>query len=675
MQKTIYPSTLGVPRLALIGSSGAGKSTLVHRLLPLELRKVLKIVGKPSAQTTLIPTHFYIDHRLCGSQYVKLRAKLRPKPADGGFWIDTDAVYTAVEYVFKNSSANTFPVELCNSVSGAVRLSPFKDDPDFKTAATKCYEELSKGKTDVGRRQVWDALYKAEGSCVRQFLRYIESQVKECVSPLIDLGEREGEDALRFSIETGADDRQRLSELLDPCNPWSLIVEEYELSCGMGRALATIYENAKDTEEGWIDSHLPFRLILADTAGLTQDNGDDAAISRRLTTALNTGCHGILLMMPPSIRDKETTSIFKAFKAEQKRIKKNGTLVALGITKVDEAVAPTVEFNEDWDAYREEMKTIVEQLAELRENWVGRFKKSCPDIKLIQDVGYITTHPKKIIPYLEALGEPNPVPALNLNMETTLTYLFDLTVELQRRLLPGGNPIFFKATEEVPGGMHFKLSVVNAASVNEMSEEMSAVRNRCATEFERLGGDPLHGNTADAFYRYTLEGRGDWESNAKVYANISTFIIPLVRAAANATTWKFEEWASEMKGVDIESLKSGLNLVGSATVSDYLCRCFKSWIGGNKQRCMYAVNTLVSRLSYSDPQIKRWARICYVKGCREVNQNYGVRRMLSFYWWQYQHDDVTRLIKTWLDEELSKVFNGFFYPIYPNAEEVEPVID
>ena len=62
MKSTNLPNTIGVPKLLLIGPSGASKSSLIEQLIPLAVKKVIKISGKSSGQTTLIPTEYYLQH-------------------------------------------------------------------------------------------------------------------------------------------------------------------------------------------------------------------------------------------------------------------------------------------------------------------------------------------------------------------------------------------------------------------------------------------------------------------------------------------------------------------------------------------------------------------------------------------------------------------------------------
>lgn len=710
MKTCTYPSTVGVPKLALVGASGAGKSTLALKLLPQAISAATKIAGDSSAQTTLIPTHFYIRQSsgdLSMNTQLKLRITLRPFPSEG-LRVDEDAVYAAVQHsitIFAMNSKGTgvplsalsayvdsgeYASDLCHVVNGAVRLEHFASDEQFRTCASECAEALlenfdtsavdssvSKMKGDAEKiqakalalkgllRQRWDEDYKKKDSRILALLRMVDQTVWGSLESL--LPNIANSDTFSFDM-SDENDRRVFTQLLDPHSPLSLVVEKYEVACGMGTAFQKVYQ-AQLENRLWLDERLPFRLVLMDTVGLDQDNPNDFDVAKRLRAALNSGCQGILLMLPPSLKDNEKRTIQRRFSTETdegRRIKRNEIPLFLGIARADEEVTPKVDYEEDPDAYSQEMTRIWEKLSDIRVMWSSQFRA--------EDARYLTNQPKKIKAYLDDLKEINPDLAEtyenHLGTESALDYLFEVTTKLQLQLFPSKKPIFFRASQQEPDDLHISLQVVKRDAVDEMAASLSeASREYCVPQW-------LHWNTAYAFRDATFGGY-PFISRAVQNGRISLYIKGDVDKAARATKWGVTAFNDHvvLKHIDLTSPDSAsllknleLDTVVVAEEDDVkrgLCKLFKdNFIGTSSWRFWRAIDAMVCRLSYTEPSIRDSAHKAFESGLRAEDANAGVVCLLDYYRNLYQNSKLAGAIEYILNDELTKEFNNFFFPLY-----------
>lgn len=714
MKTCNYPSTVGVPKLALIGASGAGKSSLALKLLPQAISAAAKIAGDSSAQTTLIPTHFYIRQNLedldrHNAQLI-LRITLRPFTSDGILRVDEDALYTALQHNITSFAMNSkgagvplsalssyidsgkFVNDLCSVVNGAVRLEHFASDENFCTCAGACAGSLlenfdtslvdssvSKMTGDAEKiqakvltlkdllRQRWDEERKKEDSWVCALLRIVDQAVWCSLEGLLpSIGVESDGNTFSFDM-SGEEDRDVFTQLLDPYSPLSLVVEKYEVACGMGTAFQKVYKTQRENGH-WLDERLPFRLVLMDTVGLDQDNVNDFDIAKRLRAALNSGCQGILLMLPPCLKDNEKRTIQRRFSTETdegRRIKRNEIPLFLGIARADEEVTPKVDFEEDTVAYNREMARIWEKLSDIRTTWRAQFRAV--------DARYLTNQPKKIKAYLDDLKEVNSGLAMtyenHLGTESALNYLFEIAAKLQLQLFPSEKPIFFRASQEEVDGLHIGLNIVKRDAVDEMAASLAE-----ASQAYRVP-QWLHWNTAYAFRDATFGGY-QFTSRAIQNGRIALYIKGDVDKAARKPKWgvtAFNEHV-ELKHIDLASpdsasLVKSLELVspavGEEDVKRGLYKLFKeNFTGTSSWRFWRAIDAMVCRLSYAAPSIWASAHQAFESGRMAEDASEGVARMLDYYRNLYQHPKLADAIEAMLNEELTKEFNSFFFPLY-----------
>lgn len=721
MEQTNYPSTIGVPTLALIGPSGAGKSTLTKKLLPQKISAAAKIEGKSSAQTTLIPTHFYIRQELSciaeQSTQLKLRITFRThsdSKQSTELSLDEDAVYVAVQHgideFVKNSKGSSgipmsalcshitsgkYAENLCKVVNGAVRLEAFATDDQFKKAAEQCATSLvekidirqidsavSSMKSDEQKKQargavlrdqlrvVWDQERKVSNSSVCELLDIINdaihNKLREVLhKPLSPLESK----SLTFSLDvSNEDDSCTLTALLDPYSPLSLVIQQYEIACAMGKNFQRLFE---DQYSGgyWIDERLPFRLIITDTVGLDQDWGNDDDVTKRLNAALDMGCHGILLMLMPGMKDSQIRAIQRKFSTETeegRKIRNKKIPVFLGIARADDEVTPSITAEEDDFAYRDEMVKIWDSLSAIKQDWQTKLNA--------EDARYITNQPKKIKAFLDDLDEVDSDLAnkfrKDFGIKAAFQYFFDITVKLQKQIFPNETPIFYHATAEEENG-NIKLRVVTR---NDLTAAVSELK-----EFSQKYYVPqwLHWNTAYAFYNATLGGYR-FASRAVQNGRISIYI----RGDVSKSIHEFKmNWdgdlaaETDIKTIDLHSEDSKSLLerlevdVNSPYVEDHLkCKLYEmfkeNFTGDSSWRFLRAIEQVICRLSYSDPDIREGAINAFQEGRRAMDANEGVIDMLNYYKHIYEHEDLPDVIAKMINEELTKEFNSFFFPLY-----------
>ena len=72
----------------------------------------------------------------------------------------------------------------------------------------------------------------------------------------------------------------------------------------------------------------------------------------------------------------------------------------------------------------------------------------------------------------------------------------------------------------------------------------------------------------------------------------------------------------------------------------------------------------IRRLSYEEPSIKTGVFQAFESGRNEQDASYGVEMMLKYYRSLYQDPHFVEEIEHILNEELSKEYNNFFFPLY-----------
>lgn len=717
MKSSNYPSQTGVPSLALIGVSGAGKSSLAGKLLPKPISSAAKIAGKSSAQTTLIPTQFYIkEDPNKSAASLQLRVTLRDFPVkDEALKIDDEALYLAFQHSItsfaKGSKGSGIPLaalndyidsgkfvqDLHNSVNGAVRLEKLNTSK-FDAYAANCAKFLlerfdvsevdstvskMKGEGEKAQAKIiamrdilrkrWDHGRRESDSPIYALLHHTCQEIWRKMDDLLP-GIKESDRVSTFSFDMeDAEDRRVFASLLDPYAPLSLVVEKYEVACGIGEVFSEIF-NEKKCTDCWPSKRLPFRLVLTDTVGLTQDaqeNDDD--IAKRLRTALNSGCQGVLLMIPASLRDEKKRTIQRCFSSESeegRQIRRNKIPVFLGIARADEEITPQTDMDEDEDTFAEEMRAIWERLANIKSQWKSQFHA--------QEARYLTNQPKKVAAYLDDLRRISTEDETLadeierfLGTRSALDYIFDITADLQTRLFPSDKPIFFRATQPTNDSLHVRLHVISHESAKEMADALAEASQ--SYHFEHW----LHWRTAYAFRDSVYAGH-KFISRAKQNGRIYIYVDGDAKKASNDAQWRITEFDPDqitLNGIDLTSPEStplyealGLD-PKDASMEDVqqglralFCQHFmkenSSW------RFLRALDRTVRRVSFDDARIRTKAMGAFEAGRISDDPSAGVDEMLKFYRKLYTNPQLADLIEDIFNDELSKEFNNFFYALY-----------
>lgn len=298
MKACIYPSTIGVPHLAMIGPSTATKSTMAYQTIPKELQEILNIVGPTSGQHTLIPSHFFGNEDHKGST-VKLQITLKDT-------FDSDALFNAIDYNLRNfvsrsSSAgipltilknyvsdSKFVETLLTEVSGAIRLEKLRSEM-FCDLVKSCVLSLlesfdtsevdaaiAKMKTDKEQNEAkllsfsnqmrvrWDLELKTEDSPTSRFVSHIKVEVLFKLWQAVP-HECKSDHHVTCEVDLQNDmDKEGLKSLFNPYEPFSLIVEQYEIAHGLSNQLLNVIK-AKKEAGIWPNKDLPFRMVVMDT--------------------------------------------------------------------------------------------------------------------------------------------------------------------------------------------------------------------------------------------------------------------------------------------------------------------------------------------------------------------------------------------------------------------------
>lgn len=749
MKSTNLPNTIGVPKLLLIGPSGASKSSLIEQLIPLAVKKVIKISGKSSGQTTLIPTEYYLQHSTssqdANDNKVTFTIDLRTIQEDGRqslpldetsqrplkrawnpLMIRTAMIFPLLRYIEGNTS-NGLPKaaltnfiengkyveQTCTAVSGAVRLDFFKDDAEFQNLATTCGkfllsdENISISQLDSALAAVknndekqrvklsllkdqfytaWDRGYADVNSPVRKLLSLMYRRIWErfcefIPEKLIKESLDQGREHITLEMDLSEQqDQEIMRELLNPYSSFCLIVKKYHISSSISKKFR---ECITSPQQGrWFHKNLPFRVIIADTAGLTQDTNADALdISSRLRAALDTGCDGILFMMPSSTPQATQDAVIRALSnatQEGRQIRNENIDVYAAFSKIDEEINPKLSIDDGEAEYYDEMRRIKETLEQKLHSLTDRLPVKC--------VQYITTQPKKIKSYLDDLEEiEDEIDGEKLSewfnkhvgLAAMYEFIYEITYDLQTRFFPNRNvPIFYRATpsQQFPA---IKMDIFTAADVQDVAEYLK----QCSQNYKIEKW--LHWNTAYAAQSAMLSGTY-FQSKAKENGRITI----TMRNDVTLALQKFcQDWGKGNYGpqtnpdrtnrinidnvvLDDEATTPLLEVIGldcNATHEQVRKGLYNlmhfNFSGQNSWRFYHVVNQVIARLSCTGV-IHNEIDNRFDQGLRERDASWGVEKALAHYRFVYQHNELAALIATILNQELTNSFNNFFFPVY-----------
>lgn len=749
MKSTTLPNTIGVPKLLLIGPSGAAKSSLIEQLIPLSVKKVIKISGESSGQTTLTPTEYYLQHSADDQNVnnnkviftIDLRTiqesnqsslldenSQRPlKRAWDPSMIRTAIIFPLLQFI-EGSPSNGLPkaaltnfiedgkyvAQICTAVSGAVRLNAFKDDAAFQELAMACgnfllsNEHISISELDSAlaavknnkeKQQVklnllrdqfniaWDAGYADVDSPVRKLLSFLYHRICErfyefIPEKLIRESLAHGREYIALEMDLSEQqDQEIIRELLNPYSPFCVIVKKYRISCSISKKFQEYITHPRHRR--WFHEKLPFRVIITDTAGLTQDTNADAFdISGRLRVALNNGCDGILFMMPNSTAQATQDAVFHALSnrtEEGRQIRKENIDIYASFSKIDEEITPKFSIEDGETEFYGEMRRIKETL----EKKLYSLRDRLP----VNRAQYITTHPKKIKPYLDDLKEiedENEGENLSewfdnhIGVAAMYEFIYEITYDLQMRLFPNGNlPIFYRAADNLQPPA-IKMTIFTASDV----QNVAAYLKECSKNYKI--DKWLHWNTAYAARSAMLSGtyfQSRAEKNGRITITMHydvTQALQKLREDWSCDDYEWQKNPSRTNQIDISNvvlnddltkhLLEAIGLDGNATHEQVQKGLYNlmyyNFSGEYFWRFSRVVTQVVARLSCTGA-IHNEIFNEFDQGLRECDASWGVQKALTYYRSVYQAgDDLAAAIATMLNQELTNSFNNFFFPVY-----------
>ncbi|MEO3946747.1 hypothetical protein [Gorillibacterium sp. CAU 1737] len=718
MKATTYPSTRGVPHLAMIGPSTATKSTAVYQTMAKLLQEVLSsIIGSSKGQHTIIPTHFFgSEEHSCN--FIKLQVTLKSK-------FDSDALFKAVEYVLRNFVSNSnnvgiplsaiinyvstgkFVEILLTEVSGAVRLERLRSDTFIhlvQTCVLSLLENfntsdidsaIAKMKSDKERKEAkllhfsnelatrWDQEFKNLNSPTVQFIEHVETTVMNKLKNAIPVKECWSDRLATCEVDlsNGSLDKEHLKRLLDPGEPFSLIVEHYEIAHGLSQQLLDVFKKVKESVN-W-PKELPFRLVIIDTAGLTQDsNANEFSMKLRLKTALNRDIDGIWVMLPVTAADHTTRSMQRLFSnqnEEGRQIRNNRIQIHVGITRSDEMVTPTSDADYDKPGFVRKMEAIYNSLkalelqaqqdfsADSAKCVTHHYKKVKSYIEDLENIGKCSDEcdSEEISPNLKEVAKELTIKFKELlDNNTSLKYLVEIITSLQKQIFSSFEvPIFFKSVSLQENFQHFNVNLFSTGYAKEVALDIARMSE--SYQFQHW----LHWNTAYAFQQSVQTG-AKFVSRAIQNGRISIYIDGDVQKAIN------RDWSKETCQINYHNISfadksttSLLNALGLAqspltdsNLRDSLRMFFyRNFSGDTQWRFNRAMSRSIRRLSYLEPKIKDSVDNAFREGRAYEDASRGVYNMLSEYKNLYQAHDFYQTISTVLNDELSKEFNKLFY--------------
>ncbi|MEK4512504.1 hypothetical protein [Paenibacillus sp. FSL K6-2524] len=712
MKPCIFPSVHGIPRLAMIGPSAASKSTMAYNMLAKELREIINnIIGPTTGQHTIIKTNFLGDEDFKDPTTVKLRISLKKE-------FDSDELLSALDFNLRNfvSRSNSSGIPLSNlkkyvselkfvenlltEVNGTVRLEKLRSD-EFSNLLQHCVlslldnfntsvvdADIAKMKNDKQQndtklvsfsnqlRVLWDKELKTEKSPTEQFVNYIKSEIMYKLSNTVPLEEYQKDNQISCEIDLKNDlDKESLRKLLDPYEPFSIIVKEYEIAHGFSDQLLSILK-IRTNERIGPNKILPFRVVLVDNPGLTQDsNATEYNMKKRLKTALNCDIDGILLMLPTNSFDAITQAMKNLFSnqsEEGRQIRQSKIQIHAAITRADEKVTPNSDVDYDQDTYISEMNNIYMSLKSLEESAIQNFSAKTAKC--------VTNQYKKVKAYLNDLKEHGQEELANnfdilLANHSGLNYLFEIVSDLQKQIFSfnssfssNAEPIILKSVANNIEEQHFKVDLISDNFAKEAAKDIADSSK--SYHFDEW----LHWVTAFAFRDSVINGT-KFVSKAMIHGRINIYIDGDVLNAINRkwinqtcnftirnVDFSHERSSSLLRALGISSDNVDENVIENS-LKDFF---FQNFTDTSLWRFYRAMSRTVRRLSYQEPWIMKRVDDAFREAYWKLDgdASTAVYNMLHEYKKIYQSDDFYQTIIEVMNDELTKEFNKLFYVVY-----------
>jgi len=462
--------------------------------------------------------------------------------------------------------------------------------------------------------------------------------------------------------------------LLDPHEPFSLVVDQFEIAHGLSDQLFRLI-SAKKANGTWPNTMLPLRIVLIDTPGLTQDtNPTEYNMKIRLYSALYRNIDGILVMLPTTTFTDITQAIQRLFSTqsdEGRRIRDSKIQIHVAITKADEKVTPTIDADINPVGFVRNMFEIHESLKEIEDN----AKQSLSAVT----TRCVTNHYKKTQLYIQDLANIKQDKLSNIKQDelaqsfeemlgnqSSLNYLVEIISKLQSQIFPSyPAPVIFKSlAEQKDNATHFKVELIPPYFAMQVAESIAATS--IAYHFSQR----LHWKTAIAFLDSVRYGY-KFVSRAIVNGKINIYIDGDLHKASGQEwtnhTYQITAHNVDFENVDSLSLLSALGLnknesieIVRKSLQEYF---FRNISGAYYWRYHRALSQTVRRLSYAEPHIMQQLEEAFIEGRRMDDASNGVGQMLQTFQHIYQSPNFYLTIQNILNEELTCEFNKLFYVI------------
>lgn len=712
-----YPNTSGVPHVVAVGSSKAGKSSMEEKVMRESVRKAVRISGEAAGQTTLIPADFFLNEGLGDQTFLRIHFH----PLSGAWRMDAAAlqsavIHTLLEMVEQGNTtgiaigkqrelveSGRYAQKLCGSTSGYVRLEEFAGDERFgallRDGVLLLLEGFDQGEFDrqtggkkdekqklLARREYllemlnwrWGACAEAENNALRDFLDYTEEQVWARLEEVLGKGPWNRDEELTLELDLKQQgDGEVLGQLMNPHRPFSLVISRYELACGISRAV----ERYLEPEGRWRwKGDLPFRLVLTDTAGLTQQSSDIDDLRRLLAAALSENCDGIFLMIPVDLSDvlRDRLASVVSMREEVGRALTSGQIpIFLALSRADEGISSRFDPEEEEEEFGEEMRQKLDALRNRKEEEKKRFRAS--------EVRLYSNQYRKIKIYVEELQDEEVRQAYRQELpeDMAVRYVVDMTARLQEKILAasGGEVIFLRGEDPAGDIPRVELDFYRM-------EETEAVQNQLVQRSGAYHVDgKLHWKTARAFWNSVRSGVR-FDSRAVVNAQIHIYVDGDVEKAVGDTykRWTDEELADHITlrnvRTDPDSLRNlaghlerALNRQGNdqqgevrvepteAGVKVALARLARQYFFGQYEYLLWRFRRqLIRNLSYGDQKLHDQLNEAFYQNYWDWDR--GVKQVLACYQEIYREENFAAYMREYIfNGLLSDHFNRLFFPV------------
>lgn len=532
--------------VTVVGPSSAGKSTLVYTLVNEKVAAFMRDGIGDKNRTTIIPCTFLFDERLredefalrirrqsfaakdihmeCMEQLAVLFANMGADAQDtldsiDDVWFRRVLEPESAAYhlgKMKELSAD----KLTDALRPVLEALEHAEIPfDQQVAAKKAELKAQKIKITQIRRMVfadmWERLPAEITQSYFQWIDAVGEQIEQQLKELIGSGAGSSS-VLEYSTQENGGSYpyggRVLTQLFDPYQPYSLIVNEMTVACMPRKEIL----NAKTEQK------LPVQFCLKDTMGLNQMETDTDSIRDALDLALKSSPDSILLLINLEERDDVIAKSCSAVADKLRRMERMDIPVHVFFTKADRILENIINKKEESALIltQEDYDRNMPQALEKMEAAIGTYLEAMPH----NSAAWISLRykEKEIDPVQTALHKCRPDQAARFMPAGLYQNIENIVKDAQSRSLP----------EEIRSQLIVPIKDYDKPAVAflvDRTKIQSILYNICvkltkdkATVNRYLITTPyqIHGRSVVNYYWKLRNGQG-YKTNAKVYGNFN----------------------------------------------------------------------------------------------------------------------------------------------------------